>query len=87
MKRVFNRVCVVGLGYIGLPTAAMFASRKIKVIGVDINLGEVDSVRLHELLRRATIAAPVARIKADIHICSFIWMPLLGSVMDDSRGD
>ena len=33
----FKRISVVGLGYIGLPTAAMFASRKIEVIGVDIN--------------------------------------------------
>ncbi|MCC9545019.1 3-hydroxyacyl-CoA dehydrogenase NAD-binding domain-containing protein, partial [Campylobacter jejuni] len=38
----FNKVCVIGLGYIGLPTAAIFASRKIKVIGVDINQNIVD---------------------------------------------
>ena len=30
-------ISIIGLGYIGLPTAAVFASRKIKVIGVDIN--------------------------------------------------
>ena len=28
-----NRLCVVGLGYIGLPTASMFASRGLEVIG------------------------------------------------------
>lgn len=33
----FNTISVVGLGYIGLPTAAVFASRKVKVIGVDVN--------------------------------------------------
>ena len=33
----FNTISVIGLGYIGLPTAAVFASRKIKVIGVDVN--------------------------------------------------
>ncbi|AWB32562.1 UDP-N-acetyl-D-mannosamine dehydrogenase [Orrella marina] len=33
----FKTISVVGLGYIGLPTAAVFASRKIKVIGVDVN--------------------------------------------------
>jgi UDP-N-acetyl-D-mannosaminuronic acid dehydrogenase len=33
----FNTICIVGLGYIGLPTAAVFASRGKKVIGVDIN--------------------------------------------------
>lgn len=33
----FSCISVVGLGYIGLPTAAVIASRKIKVIGVDVN--------------------------------------------------
>ncbi|EGO0810142.1 UDP-N-acetyl-D-mannosamine dehydrogenase [Campylobacter lari] len=40
----FNKVCVIGLGYIGLPTAAIFASRKVKVLGVDINQHAVDTV-------------------------------------------
>lgn len=31
------KICVLGLGYIGLPTASMFASHGHKVIGVDIN--------------------------------------------------
>jgi UDP-N-acetyl-D-mannosaminuronic acid dehydrogenase len=30
-------VCVLGLGYIGLPTASMFAIHGLRVIGVDIN--------------------------------------------------
>lgn len=34
---MIRKVCIVGLGYIGLPTAAIFASRKIQVIGVDVN--------------------------------------------------
>ena len=33
----FSKISVVGLGYIGLPTAAMFASRGIEVVGVDVN--------------------------------------------------
>jgi len=37
-------ISVIGLGYIGLPTAAIFASRKIKVIGVDINQHVVDTI-------------------------------------------
>lgn len=40
----FNKVCVIGLGYIGLPTAAVFASRKVKVLGVDINQQVVDTI-------------------------------------------
>ena len=40
----FDTVSVIGLGYIGLPTAAMFASRKKKVIGVDVNQHAVDTI-------------------------------------------
>lgn len=37
MHRDFSTVCVMGLGYIGLPTAALIASRGLKVVGVDID--------------------------------------------------
>ena len=40
----FNTISVVGLGYIGLPTAAMFASKEKKVIGVDVNQHTVDTI-------------------------------------------
>jgi len=40
----FDTISVVGLGYIGLPTAAVFASRKIKVVGVDVNTRAVDII-------------------------------------------
>ncbi|WP_422134205.1 UDP-N-acetyl-D-mannosamine dehydrogenase [Endozoicomonas sp. ALD040] len=40
----FKTVSVIGLGYIGLPTAAMFASRKMNVIGVDVNQLAVDTI-------------------------------------------
>jgi len=46
----FNTISVVGLGYIGLPTAAMFASKEKKVIGVDVNQYAVDTInagRIH----------------------------------------
>jgi len=35
--KVKEKVCIVGLGYIGLPTAALLANRGYEVIGVDIN--------------------------------------------------
>lgn len=44
MIKNFNKICVIGLGYIGLPTAAVFASRKVKVLGVDINQQAVDTI-------------------------------------------
>ncbi len=40
----FKTISIIGLGYIGLPTAAVFASRKIKVIGVDVNQKTVDTI-------------------------------------------
>ena len=45
----FRRISVIGLGYIGLPTAAMFASRKIEVVGVDVNPHTVDTINRGEI--------------------------------------
>lgn len=45
----FETISVIGLGYIGLPTAAMFASRKVKVIGVDVNQHAVDTINLGKI--------------------------------------
>ena len=44
MNWQFNRISVVGLGYIGLPTAAMFASRKIYVTGIDVSEHAVETI-------------------------------------------
>ena len=40
----FKKISVIGLGYIGLPTAAVIASRGIEVIGVDVNQHAVDTI-------------------------------------------
>lgn len=45
----FGTIAVVGLGYIGLPTAAVFASRKRKVIGVDVNTHAVETINRGEV--------------------------------------
>ncbi len=45
----FGTIAVVGLGYIGLPTAAVFASRKKKVIGIDVNAETVDLINRGEV--------------------------------------
>lgn len=44
MKNNFDKVVVIGLGYIGLPTSAVLASRGINVLGVDVNASTVDSI-------------------------------------------
>lgn len=38
------RVCVLGLGYIGLPTAALLANRGHQIHGVDVNPHVVDTI-------------------------------------------
>lgn len=44
-KTKFNRICIIGLGYIGLPTAVAFANAGKQVIGVDINEQVVASLK------------------------------------------
>lgn len=46
----WQKVAVLGMGYIGLPTCAMFASRGISVIGVDVNKHVVECVNRGEVL-------------------------------------
>ncbi len=41
-------VCVVGLGYIGLPTAAAFATQGLQVLGVDVNERTIETINRGE---------------------------------------
>jgi UDP-N-acetyl-D-mannosaminuronic acid dehydrogenase len=44
-----NTICILGLGYIGLPTASTLAAHGVKVRGVDVN------PRILEILRRGDV--------------------------------
>jgi UDP-N-acetyl-D-mannosaminuronic acid dehydrogenase len=60
----FNQICVLGLGYIGLPTASTFATHNLKVLGVDTNPRVVDTLRngglhIHEPGLRTLVQAAV----------------------------
>ncbi|MCY9692566.1 nucleotide sugar dehydrogenase [Paenibacillus alginolyticus] len=44
------RLCVIGLGYIGLPTAAMFANHGFDVLGVDVNTKVVEALNQGEIM-------------------------------------
>ncbi len=66
-----KKVCVVGLGYIGLPTAALLASNGFNVVGVDLNEHAVETInqgRIHivepdlDAFVRSAVAA--GRLKA-----------------------
>ncbi|PZO80279.1 MAG: UDP-N-acetyl-D-mannosamine dehydrogenase [Mesorhizobium amorphae] len=42
-------VCVIGMGYVGLPTCAILASRGLDIIGVDVNERVVEKVNRGEI--------------------------------------
>ena len=49
----FEKICVLGLGYIGLPTASTFATHGVQVVGIDVNQRVVETlqnggVHIHE---------------------------------------
>lgn len=78
----FDTVCVVGLGYIGLPTAAFIASKGVQVVGVDVNEGFVESINsaqvpfyepgfetlLEAVVRDGTLRASSNQVEADAYI-------------------
>jgi UDP-N-acetyl-D-mannosaminuronic acid dehydrogenase len=45
-----EKICVIGLGYIGLPTSAMFATHGFQVVGVDINQTIVDNLNQGKII-------------------------------------
>lgn len=41
----FKKICILGLGYIGLPMAGMFAANGVEVLGVDVNRNVIDTLQ------------------------------------------
>ena len=78
----FNKLCVIGLGYIGLPTASTFAINGVNVIGVDINSHIIETlnkgqIHIHEpglreivdsAVRSGNFKASTATEQADAYI-------------------
>ena len=76
------KVVMMGLGYIGLPTAALIASRGISVLGIDVNQSVVDTINkgkihivepdLHGLVKhlveRGFLKASTAVEVADVYL-------------------
>jgi UDP-N-acetyl-D-mannosaminuronic acid dehydrogenase len=46
----FNKICIIGLGYIGLPTASTFAVNGVQVVGVDINPKIIEALKKGEII-------------------------------------
>jgi len=49
MNTKFKQICFMGMGYIGLPTAAVSAGKGLKVIGVDVNKKVVETINKGEI--------------------------------------
>ena len=71
-----KKICVVGLGYIGLPTAALLANRGYSVHGVDVVQSTVDTINrgeIHivepELDTFVQSAVNSGKLKADLKPC------------------
>lgn len=77
-----KKICVLGLGYIGLPTASIFANNGFQVIGIDVNESVVSIINkgqihieepgLNTLVRAAVnsgnLVAKTKPEKADVYI-------------------
>lgn len=82
MSSSFKHICVIGLGYIGLPTAATFAAHGLKVTGVDINQHAVDMINqgkvhivepdldalVRDVVAQGKLSAQLTPIEADAYI-------------------
>ena len=44
MTQQYRKICVVGLGYIGLPTASLLGTKGYRVVGVDVHQTVVDTI-------------------------------------------
>ena len=45
----YQKICVMGLGYIGLPTASLLATKGFEVVGVDISQKVVETINQGEI--------------------------------------
>ncbi len=82
MNKSFKHICVIGLGYIGLPTAATFSAHGIKVTGVDVNQHAVDMINqgkvhivepdldalVRDVVAQGKLSAQTTPLEADAYI-------------------
>jgi len=82
MESKLPKVVVMGLGYIGLPTAALVASKGISVHGVDINKKVIDTINegkihivepdldglVHEVVKKGFLKVSTEPTKANVFL-------------------
>ena len=65
MARELQKIVVMGLGYIGLPTASMLATKGHQVLGVDVNAKTVETInsgRIHIVEPDLDLAVQVVKV-------------------------
>jgi UDP-N-acetyl-D-mannosaminuronic acid dehydrogenase len=73
MKAAFNKIAVIGLGYIGLPTAAVLAARGFTILGVDIDattVAIINSGKIH--INEPDLDALVHRVVNSGHLTAVL---------------
>lgn len=79
-----KRICIVGLGYIGLPTATMFSNYGHKVVGVDVNTDVVNNLNkgkiiieepnlqelVEDVVKKGNLVASLIPTESDVFIIS-----------------
>jgi len=92
----FQKICVLGLGYIGLPTASTFATHGIHVVGVDVNQHVIETLNngdlhIHEPGLRTLVQAAFGSrnliIKSSPESCDAFIISVPTPFHDDKRAD
>ncbi len=71
MQEYKKKICVLGLGYIGLPTSAVLANYGFSVTGVDVKPEVVNGLNeglVHQALRSKTFRASTKVTEADVYL-------------------
>lgn len=92
----YKEICILGLGYIGLPTACMFATHGVKVHGVDVNQDVINSLKsgkvhifepgLDDLFRNAVNSGNL-HVSSDVKSCDGYIISVPTPFKDNKRAD
>jgi UDP-N-acetyl-D-mannosaminuronic acid dehydrogenase len=92
----FETICVLGLGYIGLPTASTFATQGVDVVGVDVKPGVVEALRNGQLhiqepglrtLVQAAFASGHLKVQASPSAADAFIIAVPTPILPDKRAD
>ena len=92
----FKSVCVIGMGYIGLPTASIFAHSGLAVVGMDINRDIIEGLRVGRLhivepglqdLMMAVLESGRLKVENEIQPADAFIIAVPTPFYDDKRAD